>query len=222
MDAENYWTVDPMASVKLRLWHDGMAAEKPISVVEYFKKIAKDHKDHAALAFEESPNVWKTITYADYYSKVVHMAKVFIQLGLENRHSVGILCANCPQWFISAMGAIFAGGLEAGVYTTNSPDAICHILEKSRANVIVVEDEMQLEKVKKIKHKLPQLKAVILLKGSIDRELTKGDGYYEWSDLEEMDINDNVEEEYEMRLQKIAPNQTAALIFTVRKYFFGL
>ena len=43
----------------------------------------------------------------------------FLRLGLERQSAVGIMGANCPEWFISSVAAIFAGGLSCGVYTTN-------------------------------------------------------------------------------------------------------
>lgn len=34
---------------------------------------------------------------------------IIFKLGLERFHSVGILGFNSPEWFISAVGAVFAG-----------------------------------------------------------------------------------------------------------------
>lgn len=44
-----------------------------------------------------------------YLTDVRTCGKGFISLGLEPYHSVCILAANSPEWFISALGAIFAG-----------------------------------------------------------------------------------------------------------------
>ena len=35
----------------------------------------------------------------------------------------------------------------AGIYTTNSPEAVRYVVEHSRANFVVVEDQEQLDKV---------------------------------------------------------------------------
>lgn len=152
---------------------------------------------------------------SEYQQKVHHTAKAFIKLGLEARHSVGILSFNCPEWFYSDIGAIFAGGLAAGIYTTNSADAVCHILKSSRANIVVVEDEKQLEKVRSIRNQLPLLKAIVQLNGPLKAQLSQEDGYFTWTDLEAMDVDD-VEHEFDLRLSQITPNQSAVLIFTVR------
>ena len=151
---------------------------------------------------------------SEYRDMVVHLAMVFIKLGLEPRNSVGIIAFNCPEWFYSELAAIFAGGIAAGVYTTNSPDAVRHILLKSNGNIVVIDDEKQLAKIKEIRHKLPLLKAIIQLNGPFDEELKPEDGYYTWGDIEGMDVT-TYEAEYEERLSKITADQAAALIFTV-------
>ena len=54
---------------------------------------------------------WKKWTYKQYYDDANTTAKGFIKLGLEPRKTVAILGFNAPEWFISEMGAIFAGEL---------------------------------------------------------------------------------------------------------------
>jgi len=44
------------------------------------------------------------------------------------------------------MGCIFAGGIVAGVYTTNKPIACAYVAKHSKAKIIIVEDEIQLNK----------------------------------------------------------------------------
>ena len=38
-------------------------------------------------------------------------------------------------------------GLSTGIYTTNSPEACYFILDDSKANIVVVEDQKQLDKI---------------------------------------------------------------------------
>lgn len=52
-----------------------------------------------------------------------------------------------------------------GIYTTNSAEATFYCLEKGMANIAVVEDDGQAQKVLKYKDKLPKLKAVVQYSG---------------------------------------------------------
>jgi len=123
-------------------------------------------------------NVFVVILYRQYYEKVKHLAKAFIKLGLEERNSVGVLAFNCPEWFYSELAAIHAGGIITGIYTTNSPEAVFHVLENSHANIVIVDDSKQMEKIREIKHRLPLLKAIIQLNESYEPYVKREDGYY--------------------------------------------
>ena len=60
---------------------------------------------------------------------------------------MGIIGFNSPEWFFSDLGCVFAGGLAAGIYPTNSADACKYVLANCKANIVVVEDEKQLTKI---------------------------------------------------------------------------
>jgi hypothetical protein len=65
---------------------------------------------------------------------------------------VNIIGFNSPEWFIANMGAIAAGGLAAGIYTTNNPEACKYIAHHSEAEVVVCENKEQLNKFVQIAH----------------------------------------------------------------------
>lgn len=64
------------------------------------------------------------------------------------------------------------------MYTTNSAEAVYHVLESSKANIVVVDDTKQMDKIKEIKQRLPHLKAAIQLCGPYEPYMKREDGYY--------------------------------------------
>ena len=96
------------------------------------------------------------------------MAKAFIKLGLKPHYAVDIIGFNAPEWNISALATIAAGGLSTGIYTTNSVDAVRYVAQHSRANIIVVDDQEQLDKIEAIRDKLPDLKHGEILFRSVE------------------------------------------------------
>lgn len=54
-----------------------------------------------------------------------------------------------------------------GIYTTNSPDACQYVLENCKANIVVVENNKQLQKILQVEDKLPHLKAIIQYKDAL-------------------------------------------------------
>lgn len=56
-------------------------------------------------------------------------------------------------------------GFAAGIYTTNSAEACLHCALNGQADIIVVEDRKQLEKILSIKDQIPTLKAIVQYTG---------------------------------------------------------
>ena len=54
-----------------------------------------------------------------------------------------------------------------GVYTTNSPEACQYVVGNCEANVVVVQNDAQLQKILKVWDQLPHLKAVIQYQGEL-------------------------------------------------------
>lgn len=194
--------------VKLRMEETGVAARKPLSVPGLLKKIAHEYPNSPALCYKEDDNQWKTITYKEYEEKVRICAKAFLKLGLERYHSVCILGFNSPEWFFSDLGAIYAGGFAAGIYTTNSAEACHYCASKSRANIIVVEDSKQLSKIMEIKHRLPELKAIVQYHGKPEVE-----GVLSWEDLMKIGREES-DTKLNSVLKTIAVNECCTLVYT--------
>ena len=75
------------------------------------------------------------------------VARAFIKIGLERFHSVAISGFNSPEWCQSALAAILSGGFCCGLYPTNSADMNAYIMNDSKADILVVEDDATLKKM---------------------------------------------------------------------------
>ena len=105
----------------------------------------------------------------------------------------------------------FSGQI-VGIYLTNSTEVCFQILESSKANIVVVDDNEQLNKILSIKDELPHLKSIIkilppLKSSESSREI------YSWKEIEEMNV-DEVESEYKRRMIDITPNDCCSLCYT--------
>lgn len=196
--------------VKLRIPKTGTALEtiEPLSVPGLVMKTAENYPDNIAYIYKNSENKAVKVTYSEYLQKIRVCAKAFLRLGLEPRNGVGIIGFNSPEWIISNMAAIFAGGMSTGIYTTNSPEACLHCAKLSNANIIVVEDEKQYDKIDQIRDQLPQLKAVVQYSG-----VPKNADVLTWDKLMEIGTQED-DTLLENSLKRIAINQCCTLIFT--------
>ena len=115
-------------------------------------------------------------TWKEYYNDTIKAAKSFMHLGLGRFESVSILGFNSPEWLLSNMGAIAAGGFAAGIYTTNEPDACKYILKHSKARIVVVDGQKQLDKILKIRGDLKDLTAIVVWGDKVSPNVNDGVG----------------------------------------------
>lgn len=217
--------------VKILASEESLKEFKPKTIPEYFNQCCEKYSNLTALAFKK-PNeennagshaitpsettYWTTITYDEYERHVELTALALLHLGVPERSTVAILAHNCPTWFYVQFGAIRINAVTTGVYTTNSPEIIYHILDMSDASVIVVDDSHQMSKIRSIKDRLPKLKAVVQLNAPFDfSKEHQIDGYYRWPDLMGIQFGPELKRELQHRENAMAPNDCALLIFTV-------
>jgi len=184
-----------------------LCQEKPISVWTMLNNTVKRNPKGLAMAVKRNDE-WVKWTYAEYLEDVKTVAKAFIKLGLKPYHSVNIMGFNAPEWHISAVAGVVAGGLTAGIYTTNSEDATRYVAEHSRCNIMVVEDEEQLNKVENIEGMLPELQAIIQYTG-----FPRSPEVLSWESLLEIGRGET-EDELNRRLAGQATNQACTLVYT--------
>lgn len=194
--------------VQLRLGNSPLEDE-PISVITAMRKTVEKYPTHPALAYKVDKS-WVKISYGEYYELVRKAAKGFIQLGLEERNGVGIIGFNSVEWFVSDLGAIFAGGLAVGIYTTNNPEACWYVADSARCNIIVVENDAQLQKILAVWDRLPYLKAVVQYRGE---PIETNRNVISWSQLIELGERGS-DEDLQERISQQAPNLCCTLIYT--------
>ena len=216
-------TTDPEGAVKIRQYDGDYSQDYPIlSVPTMLRNTTEKFPTKTAMAVKRN-GAWVTWSYQEYYDQSRNAAMAFIKLGLQRFHSVCLLGFNSPEWFIAQMGAIMAGGFSAGIYTTNSPEACKHVANNSRANIIVVEDEKQLEKILAIKDDLPNLKAIVQYTGHPKQFYSNKNSnddskfIYSWKAfLAVVGTHEKcvLEQTLEERLKRIAVNQCCLLVYT--------
>ncbi|MEK7485005.1 MAG: AMP-binding protein [Planctomycetota bacterium] len=149
---------------------------------------------------------WVGMTWQEYRDQVRLYARAFMALGLEPKGAIAIIGNNCPQWFIADIAAIYAGAIAAGIYTTSSPEQCQYIAEHCDASLVIVENESQLEKFRKVRSQLPKLKAIILMNG-------KATDAHAWEDLPQL-AQKISEDQLERRMSAQNPDDTCTLIYT--------
>ncbi|KAJ8274624.1 hypothetical protein COCON_G00092490 [Conger conger] len=203
------WTTECDGTVELRMSESGTGAVAPITVHEMFTRTVDKFGDETALAWKEGEE-WRKLPYKEYYEQCRAAAKSFLKLGLERYHGVGILGFNSTEWFIADFGAIFAGGFGVGIYTTNSPEACHYVADNCKANILVVENHKQLQKILEVQDQLPHLKAIVQYKDELKEARPN---VYTWAEF--MQLGKEVPDaQLDDIIASQKPNQCCTLIYT--------
>ena len=73
-------------------------------------------------------------------------SRALIELGVEPGKGVASSGYNSPEWLVADVGAILAGAMPAGIYTTNSAEQCRYITDHCEAKVAFAENAEQVEK----------------------------------------------------------------------------
>lgn len=177
------------------------------TVMQVMDETAATHGARPAMKFKADTE-WRAITWSAYRDQVRLAAGAMIAAGLEPGKGVAIIGYNRPEWFITSIGAIFAGGLPAGIYTTSSPEQCHYIAQHAECQIAVVENHTQLEKFLEIRGDLRELKLMVVMEGD-----ASGEGVISWSSF--LETGRGVDEaELERRIAAQKPEDLATLIYT--------
>jgi len=153
--------------------------------------------------------VWTATSWGSYAEEVRTAAKAMIALGLEVGQPVAILGFNHAEWVIFDVGAMAAGGVPAGIYTTNSPTECKYIIGHCEAPIVLLENQEQWEKIRVVRDELPNLKHVVMMKGTeIDDDMVMS-----WEEFMAKG-SDASDADLQGRLDALEADQLATLIYT--------
>lgn len=177
------------------------------TVMQVFAENVANYGAQGALRTKKNGR-WEEISWRAYYDECRLVARALLHLGLEPGKGVSIIGYNSARWFMADLGAIMAGGVPAGIYTTNSPEQCHYIAHHCEAQVVVVENAEQLAKFSQIRKDLPALKAIVMMEGN-DEDAD----VYSWADF--LALADNVDEaRLEAAIAAQKPEDLATLIYT--------
>ena len=181
-----------------------------MTVETILHRLHRNGKEHPnAPAYHEKQNgQWEVSSWSKYLAEVRQATRALITLGLQPGGAVAILGFNRPEWAIFDLAAMLAGGVAAGIYTTNSPSEVKYIVEHAEASLILLEDESQLAKIREVRQDLACLKHVVMMRGnpSFPDALSWADFMAEASKTPESLVD--------QRLNELKMEQLATLIYT--------
>jgi long-chain acyl-CoA synthetase len=165
--------------------------------------------------YTRSGDGWDSCSWRVFEDQVQDLACALLAKGLTKGASVAILAGNIPEWTIGDIAAIAAGGVGVGIYPTSSTEQAHYIINHSEAEFLLVEDELQLEKIGDTNEAYPTLKEIFIIgkpdSRSVDEiPITKFD--------EVLEFGRSKRKEYLSEVDRIGrearPDDTAIMVYT--------
>ncbi len=114
------------------------------TVGELFQQTATQSAERPALMVD-SESGWHGDTWSQYYQKASTAAIAMIEMGIATGDRVAILGSNRAEWFIAWQGAVLAGAVPVGLYSSASAEQCSYIADHAGVSLVIVENSQMLE-----------------------------------------------------------------------------
>jgi long-chain acyl-CoA synthetase len=105
---------------------------------------------------------WQSVTWREMGQQVYGLAHSLSERGVGQGSAVAILGNTCPEWCLADLAAIVLGGRSVGIYPTLMTDQIEYILEDAKVEVLFVQGQEDLERLKPLCQQIPSLHTLII------------------------------------------------------------
>jgi long-chain acyl-CoA synthetase len=133
------------------------------TVYSLFAARVKEYAAEKDVFYFRANNRWEGISWQRFEQETYEFASALLSFELKRGASICILMGNVPEWPISDIGTIIAGGVGVGLYPTSSAEQIAYIINHSDAEFVLVDTPTQLQKVLSIRDQLPAVRHIIAL-----------------------------------------------------------
>jgi len=132
----------------------------PQLVINTFKEYPKDN-----FVLSKKEGVYRSLSTAAFSQPVRHFSLGLKALGFGPGDKFVILCENRPEWVMSDLAALCAGGITVPIYTTLVPEQMRYIIDDCDAKVVLVSNAEQWKKIEAVKAQLSKVQYFLLLEG---------------------------------------------------------
>jgi len=181
------------------------------NLAEVYKESAEKFGSNPAFFTKDEKKQYQPTTYKELYESGKELAEALIDLGVNAREHVGQMADHRLEWAIVDCGIQLTGAANVPRGTDVTESELEYILNHAEAKVVFVEHDKMLEKLNKVKSKIPSLKTVIVMD-----KTSKAEGALKLYDLIEKgkQLIAKGSKKSDERMSGIKPDDLFTLIYT--------
>lgn len=139
------------------------------------------------LLWRKRDGAYRSLSWQDTAAAVKDLSRGLRDLGLEKGERVVLVSENRPEWLMSDLAIMSAGGITVPAYTTNTTTDHLHLLTDSGAVGVIVSSEALAKKLLPAVAQAPNCRWVLSMEALsselLEAESGKGFGYHLWDDV---------------------------------------
>jgi long-chain acyl-CoA synthetase len=124
----------------------------------------QNHPRDDAFAYRKR-GYYNNVSTEEFARRVKFLGLGLVDLGVESGDRIAILSENRLEWAIADLSTLSIGAVNIPVYSSLPSQQILHILQDSWANIIIVSDSRQLDKILALRDYLPEELLLVTMDG---------------------------------------------------------
>ena len=160
-----------------------------------------------------NPSNKKTYTWEQTEKNILKLSKV-IKENIKEGDRCLLVSENRPEWFVSDLAIMLAGGITVPAYTTYIEDDYKYLIEDCEPSLVIVSNNEMLKKLNNIINEKDFIKKVITLdeiaKVTNNLSLNNKEKYLDYNSI----LNNNLLEEDKIENNKLNRKSPACIIYT--------
>lgn len=180
------------------------------NIHEMLKETVDRHPDKPAYKWFPEAGSLDSVTWKEFYVQAQDVSKSLMALGVKKNDKVNILSYTCYRWILADFGITNIGACTVGIYQSNLPKDCEYIINHSDSVVVFAQDDIQLNKLIGIRKNIPNVRKVVLLKGTASLDDNWAISFEEFLKLGR-DIKNG---ELKKRIDDVTPLNPAGIVYT--------
>jgi long-chain acyl-CoA synthetase len=135
------------------------------TIADLLPRAAEQYAQRPAVAVKRD-GAWRHVTFAEVGEIVSEIARGLIDLGIGPGERVCILAATRPEWTYADFGIASIGAVKVTIYANSSAEQCEWVAGNSEAVAVICEDRAQLEKLREVRGRLPQLRDLVVIESA--------------------------------------------------------
>ena len=183
------------------------------NLIELFADQANKQNKKSIFLQWLNPSSKKTYTWEETEKNILKLSKV-VRENIKEGDRCLLVSENRPEWFVSDLAIMLAGGITVPAYTTYTEDDYKYLIEDCEPSLVIVSNNEMLKKLNNTIVKKDFIKKVITL-DEIDKvinnlSLIKKEKYLDFNSI----MNKSLLEEDKIENNKLKRNSPACIIYT--------